>query len=521
MTVATAQRAESPSLRHRLLVAAGSGLLLASAFPPVDLLRGWAAVPAFALLTAAFRGLPAGGGAAVSLASGLAFFLPLLDWMRVLGPDAWLLLTLLCAAFWAAAGAAMPALLSRRWWIVTVPLLWVAVEALRARIPWGGFPWGRLAFAQAGTELAGWAALGGPALVTFAVALVGTVLLAAWDAGRARRPGAVLSLVALAAAVVVGGALTRSAGWGGPDGATAAMAVVQGNVPRLGLDFNAQRRAVLDNHVTRTRMLAAEVAAGRQPQPVAVIWPENSSDIDPVRHADAAEQIDLAADAIGAPILVGAVLNNPDDPPKQDHPGTILNVGLVWDPETGPGQRYLKRHPVPFGEYLPFRDALSQFITRFDRVPRDFVGGEQPGFLTIGRVPIGIVICFETAYDDLVRDAVRAGGAVMVVQTNNATYGGTGQPEQQLAISRVQSVATGRPTLVAATSGISAVIDGRGELTWHAPENTADSGVFAVTQRTGRTPAVQLGPLPELAAILALGVLAVLGRQPRPAGRQC
>lgn len=517
MTAATDQRAESTTLRRRLLVASGAGLLLALAFPPFDLLGGWAAVPALALLTTTFRSLPASLGAAVGLASGMAFFLPLLDWMRVLGPDAWFLLSLLCAAFWAAAGAAMPGLLARRWWIVTVPLLWVAVEALRARIPWGGFPWGRLAFAQSGTELVGWAALGGPALVTLAVALAGTVLLAAWEAVRARRWAAVLSLLALGVAVVVGGALTRSAALGGPDGAAAAMAVVQGNVPRLGLDFNAQRRAVLDNHVTRTRMLAAEVAAGLQPQPVAVIWPENSSDLDPLRHADAAEQIDLAADAIGAPILVGAVLNNPDDPPRQDHPGTILNVGLVWDPETGPGQRYVKRHPVPFGEYLPFRDLLSRFITRFDRVPRDFVGGDQPGLLVIDGVPIGIVICFETAYDDLVRDAVRVGGTVMVVQTNNATYGGTGQPEQQLAISRVQSVATGRPTLVAATSGISAVIDDRGELTWHAPEDTADSGVFAVTQRTGRTPAVRLGPLPEVAALLALGLLALLGRRPGPA----
>ena len=246
--------------------------------------------------------------------------------------------------------------------------------------------------------------------------------------------------------------------WGGPPVAHEPMAIVQGNVPLLGLDFNAQRRAVLDNHVRATEALAAEVAAGSQPQPVAVIWPENSSDVDPLRAVDAGAQIDRAADAIGAPILVGAVLQNPADP------ATVLNVSLVWDPQTGPGERYVKRHPVPFGEYLPFRGLLTRFITRFDRIPRDFAAGSEAGVLQLGPVRVGVVICFEIAYDELVRDAVAAGGQVLVVQTNNATYGRTGQPEQQLAITQVQAVATGRTTLVAATSGISAIVDERGQL---------------------------------------------------------
>jgi apolipoprotein N-acyltransferase len=402
-----------------------------------------------------------------------------------------------------------------------VPLLWVVMEALRERIPWGGFPWGRLAFAQADTELVGWAALGGPALVTFAVALAGTALLAAVDALRASRPRGALSGVLVIGALVLGGALARGAALGGPDGPAEEVAIVQGNVPRLGLDFNSQRRAVLDNHVRATQELAVEVAAGEQPQPVAVIWPENSSDIDPLRNADAAEQIDRAADAIGAPILVGGVVVNPADPPRDDHPGTILNVSLVWDPVTGPGESYVKRHPVPFGEYLPFREVLSRVITRFDRIPRDFAAGDQVGFLDLGPVPIGIVICFEIAYDDLVRDAVRAGGQVVVVQTNNATYGGTGQPEQQLAITRVQAVASGRTALVAATSGISAVITPDGRTAWRTQEFTADSTVTAVPLRAGLTPAMRLGAMPELVALVVLGVMALVSsrRRARPGQR--
>jgi apolipoprotein N-acyltransferase len=516
VTAATSTRVEAPAFVARLAVGGVAAGLLALAFPPFDLLAGWAAVPALAALVWAFRGLSRGGGALLGLTVGMVFFLILLGWMRVLGPDAWVLLSLLCASFWAGAGALLPGLLSRRWWVVTVPLLWVVMEALRGRIPFGGFPWGRLAFGQADTALVGWAALGGPALVTFAVALAGTALLATADAVRSGRPrGAVLAAV-LIVALVAGGSVSRAADWGGPDGTPEQLAIVQGNVPRLGLDFNAQRRAVLDNHVRATQELALEVAAGRQAQPVAVIWPENSSDIDPLRNADAGQQIDVAADAIGAPILVGGVVVNPADPPRDDHPGTILNVSLVWDPVTGPGETYVKRHPVPFGEYLPFRDILSRFITRFDRIPRDFAGGDEVGFLTIGPVPTGIVICFEIAYDDLVRDAVRAGGQVVVVQTNNATYGGTGQPEQQLAITRVQAVASGRTALVAATSGISAVIGPDGRTTWQTEEFTSDSTVTAVPLRAGLTPAMRIDGLSELLALLALIGLVLAGRRGSP-----
>jgi apolipoprotein N-acyltransferase len=500
-------------LAGRVLAGVCTAIVLALSFPPYDLLEGWAAVPAFAALVAAHRGLTARLGALVGVASGMAFFLVLLVWLRVLGPDAWIALSFVCALFWVATGCVLPWLLRQRWWVLLVPLAWTVQEALRERIPWGGFPWGRLGFAQAGTSLVGWAALGGAALVTFVVALASTLLLAGADAARVRRPLAVAACAGAIVGLAAAGGQIRGAGWGGTDGAAQPIAVVQGNVPRVGLDFNAQRRAVLDNHVRVTEELAAQVAAGTYPQPVAVMWPENSSDIDPLRNRDAAEQIDRAARSISAPILVGAVLRNPADDT------TLLNVGLVWDPVTGPGEGYVKRHPVPFGEYLPFRDVLTRFITRFERVPRDFAPGSQPGLVTIGPVPAGVVICFETAYDSLVRDAVRAGGQVLVVQTNNATYGLTGQPEQQLAISRVQSVASGRTTLVAATSGISAVVSPDGSLRWRTEQFVPASTVADVPMRSGFTPAMRLGSRVELGAVLALLALVVASRRRRGSAR--
>ena len=154
-----------------------------------------------------------------------------------------------------------------------------------------------------------------------------------------------------------------------PDPAAAphtTIAVIQGNVPEPGLEFNAKRRAVTDMHAAETHKLAEAVRAGTAPTPQLVIWPENASDIDPYRNPDDAEEISAAARDIGVPILVGAVVGT-DDPRRN------YNRAIVWDPVTGPGQYYDKRHPVPFGEYMPYAlvlpDLLRQGRSAAERVP--------------------------------------------------------------------------------------------------------------------------------------------------------
>jgi apolipoprotein N-acyltransferase len=229
---------------------------------------------------------------------------------------------------------------------------------------------------------------------------------------------------------------------------SAVVALVQGNVPRAGLDFNAQRRAVLDNHVARTMTLAADVAAGRYPRPALVIWPENSSDIDPLRNPDARAVIDRAARAIGVPILVGAVLRTGD--------GHTTNTAMVWNPRTGPGQRHDKR-PMPFAEYIPYRNFFRLFSPYVDRAG-DFVPGNGDSAVDVGPARVGIAICSEVMFDDLVRQGVQSGAQLLAVPTNNATFGFTEMTYQQQAISRVRAVEHGRTVLVAATSGVSAVI---------------------------------------------------------------
>jgi apolipoprotein N-acyltransferase len=120
------------------------------------------------------------------------------------------------------------------------------------------------------------------------------------------------------------------------------------------------------------------------------------------------------------------------------------------------------------------------------------------------------VICFEVAYDGLVRDVVRGGAQVLVVQTNNATYNGTGQPYQQMAMSRLRAVETGRDVLVTATSGISAVVRADGRVAQQAPEKVARTLVAEVPLRDRQTLATRLGWWPEwLLAAAGLAAAAV------------
>jgi apolipoprotein N-acyltransferase len=303
--------------------------------------------------------------------------------------------------------------------------------------------------------------------------------------------------VAAAAAVLVGAPLVPTP----TGGSTAVVAVVQGNVPRLGLDAFAQRAAVLRNHADATHQLAADVRAGRVERPDLVIWPENASDLDPYTDPDAAATIDAAVKDVGVPVLVGAVLDGPGD--------KVRNAGIVWDPVSGAGQLYVKRHPVPFGEYMPYRSLVRRISKKVDLVPRDFAAGSRPGALTVGPARLADVICFEVAYDGVVRDAVRAGGRLLVVQTNNATFGRSGETHQQLAMGRLRAVEHGRAVLVAATSGVSAVIAPDGRVVDRSGIFTRDVLVEPVPLRDAQTPATRLGVLPELALVL-LGAAAVV-----------
>jgi apolipoprotein N-acyltransferase len=463
-----------------------------------------------ALITAAVYRANAWRGLLWGVLAGWSAFLPMLVWLQVVGTDAWLLLATLCAV-WVGLFGLASSLITRlpQWplWVIGVAACWVLVESLRSRYPWGGFAWGRLGFAQPDTVFGPTAPLVGMAGTSFLVAVTGTLLLAVVIAlCQGPRRTAMMKVVALGLAVMTVLALGLTLPQWASSSAfqTTRVAIVQGGTPQLGMGAMDVRRAVLQNHIDQTAQLAAAVDAAQVPHPDIVLWPENSSDIDPFVDADAGSQIMQSARLVGAPIVVGAVLEVPEDPFR------IRNAAVEWDPVLGADEVYIKRHLVPFGEFVPYRDALARYIERLDRVSRDFEPGEVPGNMSVGGVPLGVVICFEVSNDSVVRDVVAQGAEIIAVLTNNATFGGSSQPEQQLQIERMRAMEMYRIVAVAATSGISAVIGPEGEVLQELDESETGFLVAEVPREQRVMPAVFLGGWVEgLLGVIALGTLVV------------
>lgn len=505
----------------QLVAAIAGGLLLCVSFPPF----GWwyCAFVAVALLAWVLKrdSTTRAGGFGYGFLFGLAFYVPLLPWISgLVGAVPWLALSAVQALFPALFGLAAVTVRRLPGWPLWFAALWVAQEWLKSSVPFGGFPWGVVAFSQTDAPLLPLAHLGGAPLVSFAVMLVGFALAALvaeivrWTRrgdSREMRPGAPPAVVlpgAVIAVVLLGTAVlwpqVRQSGMGAVDDQPVTVAAVQGNVPRLGLEFNAQRRAVLDNHVKETQRLAQDVRAGRAPQPMFVVWPENSSDIDPLANPDAAAQISTAAAAINAPILVGTVVRTPGWTP--DNP-VSTNTVMVWNPGTGPADRHDKKIVQPFGEYLPWRGLFSKLSPYADRAGY-FIPGEGDGVVAAAGVPVGVTTCWEVIFDRAARESVRNGAQVLTVPTNNATFD-EAMSQQQLAFGRLRAVEHDRYVVVAGTTGISAVIapDGR-ELARTAFFEPA----YLDTQirlKTDITPATRWGPLVQ-ALLVIVGVGAVI-----------
>jgi len=480
-------------------LAVGGGLLTTLSFPDVGL---WPGAPlGVGLLYLALRRDSARWNALLGLSWGLVVYLPLLWWAYTsVGIVPWIALSVVVAAFQAATGAlwtwwrrACGARADR--WVgpVAFATLWVAAEQLLTVWPFGGFPWGRLAFSQTGSPLLPLAWLGGAPLVTGVVVAVGALLVEAGLAlcHHARRAAALAAAVAVVP-VAAGCAVPLDTA---PERGTLRVGVVQGNVPGQGLDAFGRRWQVLENHVAGTQALLDQVSPGDLDL---VLWPENGSDVDPQADPTAAETIDDAARAVDAPLLVGTV--------QYPASGGRYNTSVVWQPGVGVVDQYSKQHPAPFGEYVPLRSLVRPFSSAVDLVSQDMLAGTEPGVVRVdvprlGRsVTVGVVICFEVAYDDLVAGAATHGGEVLVVQTNNASFGWTAESTQQLAMTRLRAVEHGRATVQVSTVGVSAVVTPDGRVVERTDLFTADQMVATLPLRTSTTPATWLGPWPGRAA---------------------
>ncbi len=482
----------------RALVAVLSGLALALCFEPYELP---VLLPVgVAGFTLAVHGVRVRRGLWLGLLTGAAFMFVHLFWMRSVGWDAWLMLSTLETAFFVPLGGACAAVSRRRGWPVWTAALWVAVEVWRSGWPFGGMPWGRLAFASADTPF-------GPALpyvgaigVSLLIALVGTT--AAWAVLTVRSRPVPVIVAALGLGLVT--LLPALAPYAAPTDGELTVAAVQGDVPGPGTDILYDHRQVTRNHVDATIQLAEDAEAGKVPAPDFVVWPENSTALDPFLDASLNSEIREAVAAVGVPVLVGAITDDPE-------PGKILNQGIVWTPTTGAADRYTKRHPVPYGEYIPWRDS-NPLTSRFDelaRVARDMQAGTRVEPLRIAGVDVADAICFDVAYDEGIYQQVEAGARLLVVQTSNATFSRTSQLDQQFEITRIRALESGRHVVVASTNGITGIIAPDGTATSALERRTQGYVVERVPLTSAVPPGMRLGPWLGLAC-LVVGVCALV-----------
>jgi apolipoprotein N-acyltransferase len=505
-------RRDGLRLPWALLAAVAGGVALVGAFPPAGFWPLAAVGPALLVIALHRQGLRA--SFLIGLVFGLAFFVPLLSWLVNVAWYAWAALAIAEAVIFGLLAVGQRLLLGLPGWPLAVGAWWVAAEAMRSRWPYA-FPWGRLAMSQAGAPTAGWAAVGGPPLLSFLVALTGAmlawlVLSAGRSAGRDRRRlvGRGGAPRAPTAGVALSGTLLPVDG-AGTGQRTATVAAVQGDVPHArSLPGLLRASTVTENHAAATRALAAQVASGARPAPDLVVWPENSTDLDPGEYPAIYATIARAVAAIDRPVLVGALLENP-----------LRNTGQLWLPRRGPVAIYVKRQLVPFGEYIPFRSLLAHITPLVNLQPVNFTAGHRAVVFHQGPIRLGDVICYEVGFDGLVRSEVTAGANLLAVQSNDATFevdGQSGESTQQVAMARIQAITSDRAIVYASTTGESAII---------APDGSvlARSGMWQravldrpVPLRTGLTLADRLAGWPEAVltalAIAALGWAIVLAR---------
>ena len=336
----------------------------------------------------------------------------------------------------------LPLALVGRWGIAAYPLIFVILEEIRNKFPFGGFGWARVAYSQADSPYAAIASRGG-AISLSAI----TLLVASFSYFVVNKKVKLVFLIPFIALLI-------------PNNITSinqtSVLMIQGNVPELGLDFNARAKQVFNNHLDETKK-----ALAKNQKVDFIVWPENAVDVDPYTNKDVYDQIET----FDKPLIIGAIV---------EKGGKLLNTSILWIEKTQ--EIYVKQHLTPFGEYIPLRSLAKKISPLVNQVD-DFSPGNQQKIFTIGQARVAPVICFELIDDEILAQAAKSSN-LLVVQTNSATFGTSAESAQQLSITRIRAIEHSRNVVSVSTTGISAVIDFNGKIMNQTSMGTAEH-VFA------------------------------------------
>ena len=416
-----------------LLLSALSGLLLSGAFEPI---AKWWLAP-IAIIVHMYAINRSNRKLLSAFVFAFTFNAILLHWTSTyVGSTPWIILAFGLSILY------IPLALIGRWGIASYPLIFVILEEVRNRFPFGGFGWARLAYSQADSPYALIAARGG------AIALSAmTLLIAGFVYFAFTKRVKILFLVPLLTLLIPNNIIEVN---------QTSVLMVQGNVPELGLDFNARAKQVFNNHVQETR-----IALREKKKVDFIVWPENSVDVDPFTNKDVFAELD----SFDQPLVIGAIVGKGEN---------LLNTSIFWN-ENGQ-DIYIKQHLTPFGEYIPLR-SLAKKVSPLVNQVNDFSPGDQQKIFTVGDAKIAPVICFELLDDEILVQAAKKSN-IFVVQTNSATFGTSAESAQQLSITRVRAIEHSRNVASVSTTGYSAIIDYKGKVLQKTSMGTAEH-VFA------------------------------------------
>jgi apolipoprotein N-acyltransferase len=500
-----------------VLLAAGSGPVLDAAFPDKDV---WPlAFAGIALVLITLIGRRVGSAILVGFVAGASFYFTQIQWAALfLGPLPMSALSVLQALFFAAGAVAItlayrwvprawPGAAGRLWLLPAIVAgLWTAREAWAAVWPYGGFSWGRVAMSQAGSPLSplfGWLGISG-------VGFLMVFLVAAAIEGVRYQASLTEPLpwpTRIAAPIVLAAVLLGTPGFPSQATGSIRVAAVQGN-GKAGYFDQREPGDLLQAQLDATAPLFGQKVD-------VVLWPEGSTDYSPLTDAYAAGVFDTVTEQLGADALIAGVVTERGE--------DTFNTEVQWVPGRGAVDFYDKKHPVPFGEYVPDRAFWEPFAPDLiGLIQREYTPGTTDMVFDVSGTTVGVNICFDVVDDQILTESVEQGATVIFASSNNADFGRTDESVQQLAIARIRAIELGRTVVNVSTVGITAVIQPDGRITDELPWYEPGAIVADVPLHEAITPAVLLGRQIEwfvsalgLIVLIGAGVLAARRRGPR------
>ena len=418
-----------------------------------------------------------------SFSLSIAFWFARINWVTLVGIDAYIGLAFLMSMIYGSFGYLMYKVRNLPLPFISYGLIFISMEALTDYFPFGGFPWGKIAYDSADAPWANLMPYGSSPLVSAAVLLIAALMIPSLGFLLQKAFSASLVFVISIAAFnlfLIDLDQSEKKELGKID-----LAIIQGSVPRSGLLFNEQKMEVLKYHVKETDNLLESNEKNYD----AILWPENSIDVDPFRNREAGILVEDLVKKYEKPLISGAVVQEANG---------LSNSVLLWEPKDAKViDSYEKNRLVPFGEYIPFRNLISNYVNRFDLIPQDFIPGTRSNNLRVNNTLISPIICFEVAWNSSLIEQIKQGGQLISVHTNNATYAFSDQLEQQFMITRMRAMETGRDVVVTSTTGISAHINRNGEVLWASKEFVPQSKIVSASLYSDMTPAVKYASIIE------------------------